>query len=164
MKVGIGQDSHRFSEDKNRPLILGGVKFSSEFGLKTNSDGDVIIHALCNALGSAIGKGSLSTYADTMRKNGIVDSAEYLKIALRQIAEAGYGLNNISISIEAQKPKIESNSFKIKEKLSKLTGIEENCIGITATSGEDLTAFGKGKGIQVFTIVTLIKKPNEKSN
>jgi 2-C-methyl-D-erythritol 2,4-cyclodiphosphate synthase len=133
------------------------VKFSGEVGLKANSDGDVVIHALCNALGSAIGKGSLSVYADEMFKNGITDSKEYLKVILSQVKEAGYEVNNISISIEAQKPKIESNSDKMKTKLAKLVGIKKDSIGITATTGEGLTTFGRGEGIQVFVVVSLIK-------
>jgi 2-C-methyl-D-erythritol 2,4-cyclodiphosphate synthase len=158
IKVGIGQDSHRFSGDKDKPLILGGVEFLGELGMEGNSDGDVVVHALCNALGSAIGEGSLSTYSDEMCKKGITDSVEYLKVALNQVNKIGYEINNISISIEAQKPKIESKSFKIKTKLSELIGIKKDCIGITATTGESLTDFGRGEGIQVFVIVSLIKR------
>jgi 2-C-methyl-D-erythritol 2,4-cyclodiphosphate synthase len=157
IKVGIGQDSHRFSKDKKKSLILGGVEFSDEIGLEGNSDGDVVIHALCNALGSAIGKGSLSVYADKMFENRITDSAEYLKVALSQVEEVGYEINNISISIEAQKPKIEASKFKIKTRLADLTKINEDCVGITATTGENLTAFGRGEGVQVFVIVSLRK-------
>jgi 2-C-methyl-D-erythritol 2,4-cyclodiphosphate synthase len=92
-----------------------------------------------------------------MCKQGIIDSAEYLKVALSQVAEAGYEINNISVSIEAQKPKIEASKFKIKTRLADLTKIDEDCVGITATTGENLTAFGRGEGIQVFVIVSLIK-------
>ncbi len=157
IKVGIGQDSHRFSEDKNKSLVLGGVDFPGEVGMEGNSDGDVVIHALCNALRSAIGKGSLSVYSDKMCKKGIIDSVKYLEVALSQIDKVDYKINNISISIEAQKPKIESNKFKIKTRLAEIININENCVGITATTGEGLTAFGQGKGIQAFAIVSLIK-------
>lgn len=157
-KVGIGQDSHRFSKDKNKPLILGGIEFANEAGFEGNSDGDVVLHALCNALGSAIGEGSLSTYSDKMCENGIADSTEYLKIPLSHINQKGYTINNVSISIEAQKPKIEPNSRKIKEKLAELLGISLGSVGITATTGEGLTAFGQGEGIQAIVIVSLVKK------
>lgn len=158
IKVGIGQDSHRFSEDENKPLILGGVNFFNEIGLEANSDGDVVIHALCNALGSAIGEGSLSTYSDKMCKNSVIDSTEYLKVVLMNVKNRGYKVNNVSISVEAQKPKIESSGDKMKTKLAKLIGIKKDSVGITATTGEGLTAFGRGEGIQVFAIVSLIKR------
>lgn len=158
IKVGIGQDSHRFSKDENKPLFLGGVKFLNEIGLEGNSDGDVVIHALCNALGSAIGEGSLSTYSDKMCKNSVTDSTEYLKVVLMNVKNRGYKVNNVSISVEAQKPKIESSGDKMKTKLAKLIGIKKDSVGITATTGEGLTAFGRGEGIQVFAIVSLIKR------
>ncbi len=156
-KVGIGQDSHRFSEDKNKSLILGGVEFLGEIGLEANSDGDVIIHALCNALEQAIGGNSFSSYADEMCKDNIVDSKEYLKEALNNIRKKGYEINNIGINIEAQRPKIDPMASSIKKKLAKIMIIQENSIGITATTGENLTAFGRGEGVQVLAIVSLKK-------
>ncbi len=158
LRVGIGQDSHRFLIDKKKPLILGGVEFEKEQGFESNSDGDVIIHALCNALEQAIGGQSFSGYADEMCERGIVDSVEYLEVALENIFEKGYEVNNIGISIEAKKPKIDPMVNRIKQKLAEIMKISEDLIGITATSGEELTAFGRGEGIQVLVIVSLIKK------
>jgi 2-C-methyl-D-erythritol 2,4-cyclodiphosphate synthase len=157
-KVGIGQDSHRFSEDKNKSLILGGIEFSGEIGCEGNSDGDVIVHALCNALESAIGGFSFSTYADEICKKGVSDSVEYLKKALEHVSRKGYQINNIGISLEAKNPKIDPKADQIKKRLAKVLKISGESIGITATSGEELTAFGRGEGIQVFVIVSLIKK------
>ncbi len=157
-KVGIGQDSHRFSEADKQPLILGGVEFSSEIGFKSNSDGDVIIHALCNALESAIGGLSFSAYADEMCEKGISDSVEYLKKALEHISEKGYKVNNIGISVEAKNPKIDPMANQIKERLARVLNISVEFVGITATSGEDLTAFGQGEGVHVLAIVSLTKK------
>ena len=72
-RVGIGQDSHRFAKLR-KPLILGGVKISERGGLSGNSDSDVILHSLCNALSSAIGGDSLSTWSDDMCRRGVLDS------------------------------------------------------------------------------------------
>lgn len=157
-RVGFGQDSHRFSKNSQKELILGGVLISGENGLEGNSDGDVVAHALCSALEQSIGGEAFSIYTDKMCKEGIVDGAEYLKVAFSHIKEKGYIINNIGISFECQKPKIIPIASEIKEKLAAVLEISEDRIGINATSGEDLTPFGKGEGIQVFAIVSLMKK------
>jgi len=159
IRVGIGQDSHPFVESGNKkPLTLGGITISEEMGLIGNSDGDVILHSLFNALSQAVGERSLGIYSDPLcLEKGITDSKEYLKIALKMIEERGYVINNIGIMIEAKVPKIEPHTKKMKECIAKLLKINEDQIGITATSGNGLTAFGKGEGIQVITIVSLIK-------
>jgi len=159
-RIGIGQDSHPFEKVENKPLILGGVKISDNGGLKGNSDGDVIIHSLCNALSSAVGGDSLGTWSDDIcLKQGIKDSTKYLEYILNIIKNKNYLIENISISVEAKKPYLSIDVVvKIKEKLARLLNINFDQIGITFTSGEGLTAFGKGKGIQVLTIVSLKKK------
>lgn len=157
-RVGFGQDSHRFSSDPKKMLVLGGVEVSGEKGFEGNSDGDVIIHALCNALEQAIGGESLSNYSDKMCKSGTVDSREYLKVAMRHIKEKEYQINNVGISVEAARPMISKISEKIREALKDILEIEKDQIGINATSGEGLTAFGRGEGVQAFAIVSLLKK------
>ena len=81
-RVGIGQDSHKFA--KKKPLILGGVKVADKGGLEGNSDSDVILHSLCNALSSAIGGDSLSTWSDNMCKRGIKDSQKYVEYIFKK--------------------------------------------------------------------------------
>ena len=107
---------------------------------------------------SAVGEGSLSRYSDKMCEEGITDSAEYLKKALEHVEEKGYRINNVSIGVEGKTPKIEPVAKKIKEKISKIAGIPIESVGITATSGEGMTAFGRGEGVQVLAIVSLTKK------
>ncbi len=156
-RVGFGQDSHRFSNDATRKLVLGGVEIENESGLEGNSDGDVFIHAICAAIEQALGRTNFSVYADEMCKNGIVDSAEYLKIALSHLKENNYIINNLGISMEAKKPRILPLEDKLKDNLVKILKLDKNNIGINATSGDELTAFGRGEGIQVFVIISLIK-------
>lgn len=156
-RVGIGQDSHSF--DNNKPLVLGSVVISEQNGLKANSDGDVILHSLCNALSSAIGGDSLGTWADEMcLKKGIKDSKEYLKYIFNKVKHQGYRVGNIVVSIEAKIPRLSLMTIKaIKNKIAQLLAIDINQVGITFTSGEGLTAFGRGEGIQVMTVVNLSK-------
>jgi len=158
MKIGIGQDSHRF-ETNTLGLVLGGIKFDNFPKLKGNSDGDALIHSLCNALSSAIGGESLSTWSDNMcLKQGITDSREYLKHIFNFISEK-FNIGNISLSIEAQIPRFTpEEKLSIKKSLAEILKINLDQIGITYTSGEDLTAFGRKEGIQVFSTVLLEEK------
>ncbi len=158
-KIGLGQDSHCFSNLK-KDLILGGVKIDDINGLEANSDGDVILHSVCNALSSAIGGDSLSTWADEMcLKKGVQDSREYVKQIVKVVFQKKYQINNLSISIEAKKPYLKPALIKMmKINIARLLMIKTDQIGITFTSGEKLTAFGKGEGIQVLSIVSLISR------
>lgn len=156
MKVGIGQDSHRFDfEDQEKKLVLGGVIFDGEPPLKGNSDADVILHSITNAISGVTCVNILGGISDELcLKQGITDSSVYLREALKYLNE--YRIVHISISIECLKPKITPRLDEIRQCLSVLLDIPQNCIGITATSGEGLTQFGQGLGIQVFSIITVI--------
>lgn len=158
--MGIGQDSHAFLEKKtNKNITLGGVKVKNSFQFKANSDGDVILHALCNALSSAIGGDSLSTWTDQMCKNGIINSQEYVKVIFKKIKNQNIKVSNVSIAVEAKIPFVKlEESKKMKKIIAKLLETKPQQIGITFTSGENLTPFGQGKGIQVFCLVNLLKK------
>lgn len=156
MKVGIGQDSHRFDfNDSEKKLILGGIVIKGHAPLKGNSDADVILHAITNAISGVSCVNILGKVSDEMCLNqGITDSREYLREAVKTLGESR--IVHLSISIECLTPKITPIMPQIRQNLSKLLDLPENCIGITATSGEGLTQFGEGKGIQVFCIVTVV--------
>lgn len=156
MKVGIGQDSHRFDfEDKEKKLILGGIIFEGCAPLQGNSDADVVLHSITNAISGVTCVNILGEVSDELCFNqGIKDSSIYLKEALKYLGESK--IIHVSLSIECQKPKITPMLPDMRRSLSLLLNIPENCIGITATTGEGLTAFGQGLGIQVFSCVTVI--------
>lgn len=156
MKVGIGQDSHRFDfEDKNKKLILGGVLFDNHPPLNGNSDADVILHSITNAVSGVTCVNILGKVSDDLcLKQGIKDSRVYLQEAMKYLGESK--IVHISISIECQTPKITPKIPEIRKSLSDLLDIPENCVGITATTGEGLTQFGQGLGIQVFSCVTVL--------
>ncbi|MFH1565293.1 MAG: 2-C-methyl-D-erythritol 2,4-cyclodiphosphate synthase [bacterium] len=154
-RIGIGQDSHKFID--NKPLFLGGVNIPDHPGLFGNSDGDAVLHALCNAISSAMGKGSIGTYADKLcSENKITDSKEYLKTIFKTLQENSFKINNISISVEAKTPKIEPYSDAMKNVIAEILKIEKNQIGITATTGEGLTAFGRGEGVAVIATAVIL--------
>ena len=154
MKVGIGQDSHRFdSNNTTKKLILGGVTIPNHMPLLGNSDADVILHSITNAISGITCVNILGSIADDMCQSGKTDSSAYLIRALSYL-NPSYAISHISISIECKTPKLAPYIDDIRNNLSKLLNIPTSSIGITATSGEGLTDFGKGLGIQVFSIVT----------
>jgi 2-C-methyl-D-erythritol 2,4-cyclodiphosphate synthase len=162
--VGLGQDSHRIRtknqklKTKNlKQLVLGGILIDKNIEVVANSDGDVILHALTNALSSACGGPSLSFYADPLYRKGIKNSTKYLEKILEFVGKKGFKVNNVSISVEVEKPKLEKFHEKIQKNLAKLLNIKLDQVGITFTSGEKLTAFGRGEGIQAFCLVSLVK-------
>lgn len=156
MKVAIGQDSHKFDFENldSKDLIIGGVIFENNTPLKGNSDADVVLHALTNAISGITGKNILGSVADEMCKNGITDSKVYLKESLKYLKNCK--INHVSFSIECMTPKISPKIDLIKASIASLLGIDSYKIGITATTGEGLTDFGKGMGIQTFCIITCI--------
>lgn len=153
MKVAIGQDSHRFEKEGSKKLlILGGVPFPEEPGLIANSDGDVVLHAITNAVSGITCIPVLGAAADKMCEQGIFDSAEYLKEALKDLKDE---IQHISISIECARPKILPRINEMRMSIASLLDITPSQVGITATTGEGLTEFGKGNGVQVFCALTV---------
>lgn len=152
MRVAIGQDSHRFvAGDCGKKLILGGVLFEEAVGLEGNSDADVVLHAVTNAVSGITCKNVLGKVADELCKQGITDSEVYLKKALEDLK---YEIIHLSISIECKTPKITPKIEEMRANIARILKIKENEIGITATTGEELTDFGRGKGISVFCVIT----------
>ena len=110
---------------------------------------------MTNAISSITGKNILGFQADQLVKQGVTDSQAYLQIALDDLCD--WKISHIAISIECLNPKISPLIKHMKENISKICNVTLSDIGITATSGEGLTAFGKGKGIQAITIITVNK-------
>lgn len=154
MRVGIGQDSHRFAEHKSsRQLVLGGVVFPDEPALEGNSDADAVLHSITNAISGVTCVNILGDMADKMCiEQGIKDSRAYLQKALESLNGR---IVHLSVAIECKNPVISPYIPKMRAKLSEILDIAPECIGITATSGEGLTDFGRGLGVQVFSCVTV---------
>jgi 2-C-methyl-D-erythritol 2,4-cyclodiphosphate synthase len=146
----IGQDSHRFDqEDPGKPLILGGILIPGAPGLQGNSDADVILHAICNAISGLSGVNILGAFTDKLcNEQGITDSRIYVKEAMATLGDVR--LLHISMTIEARCPHLSGHIETMRESIAALLQLTPSQVGITATSGEGLTAFGRGEGIQVF--------------
>ncbi len=152
-KVGIGQDSHAFDfDDTAKKLVLGGVVFQGEHPLRGNSDADVVLHSLTNAVSGVTGVNVLGKVSDDMCRRGITDSREYLQEALKSLN--GYRIVHVSLSIECLRPMISPRMDEMKRSVAGLLSMKPADVAVTATTGEGLTAFGRGEGIQVFSVVT----------
>ena len=155
----IGQDSHRFMSEEaakaiGKELKLGGLTIPGYPALEGNSDADVVLHALTNAISGLTGVRILGAIADEMVKRGITDSSAYIERALEELR--GIHLTHLSFSIEAKRPRLACFIDPMREHIAKLTGLSIDHVAITATSGEELTAFGRGEAIQCFCIASAV--------
>jgi 2-C-methyl-D-erythritol 2,4-cyclodiphosphate synthase len=150
MRVGIGYDVHKLVE--GRRLILGGVKVPFKKGLLGHSDGDVLLHAICDALLGAAGKGDIGEhFPDTDPEYKDISSLVLLEKVKGLINE--YRINNIDSVIIAQEPKLASYLEKMKENIAKVLEIDK--INIKATTTEKLGPMGRGEGIAAYAMVSL---------
>ncbi|MCB1117875.1 MAG: 2-C-methyl-D-erythritol 2,4-cyclodiphosphate synthase [Chlamydiia bacterium] len=155
MRTGLGQDSHRFlNEPSEKNFIIGGVVIDDAPGLDADSDGDVVLHAICNAITSLTGVPILGGIAPKMCKQGITNSAEYLKEAVKTLGNSQ--ISHIALSVEAKRPRLEKHIPAIRANVAKLLGLELSQVGMTCTSGDGLTDFGRGDGLQCLCILSLI--------
>lgn len=154
----IGQDSHRLGEPCDNTVIrLGGIDIPSDRPIVANSDGDVVYHAITNAISGFTGVNILGGEADKIcLGQGIKDSAVYLNKALEYLDNGR--IIHCSMTIECLRPKLKPYIADMKESVGKILGIPSSSVGITATTGEGLTEFGRGEGIQVFVIMTIAKE------
>lgn len=160
MRVGIGFDAHRFTSDQ--PLVLGGVRIPYSSGLEGWSDGDVLIHALVDALLGAISAGDIGKHfppGDPQFKH--ISSLSLLEEAVKMLDGQGYEVVNADTVLILEKPKIESYRDKMSEAISKVMKVDKNQISIKATTTEGLGFTGRGEGIAAEAIV-LIKRKIEK--
>lgn len=153
-RTGIGQDSHRFlPPDSTKPCVIAGIIFDDVPGLNANSDGDIVFHAICNAISSLTGILILGDIADQLcLKDGITDSEVYLQEAMKTLGNQV--ISHVAITIEAKKPKFKEHLLKMRSSIARVMNLDVSQVGITATTGEGLTDFGCGDGAQAFAIVT----------
>lgn len=152
MIAGIGQDSHRFGEE-NKPFVLGGVHIEGVCGMDADSDGDVVLHSLCNAISSITHVPILGGVAIEMCKQGITDSVAYVEKALATLGDKK--IRHIAFTVEGKRPKMQRHAEAVRENVARLCGISASAVGFTCTSGDHLTRFADGDGLQCFCIISV---------
>ena len=156
-RVGFGVDTHAFGK-KQDYIVLAGVKIPSQSGLIAHSDGDVLAHAVMDALLSAAGLRDIGYYfPDTDETWKDASSMKMLERVLGMLAEQNLRVQNLSIAIQAERPKLAPYIEEMKNSLSAVLGVDPTRIGISAGTNEGLGYIGEGKGITV-TAVTLLRK------
>lgn len=152
-RCGLGIDTHAFGKEQDY-IVLAGVKIPSASGLIAHSDGDVLVHALMDALLSACGLKDIGHYfPDTDEKYKNANSMQLLSFVTDMVAANGYKVQNISIAILAEKPRLAKYIDEMKNSLSAALNIDPSRIGITAGTNEGLGYVGEGKGITVHAYV-----------
>ena len=151
IRMGIGQDSHRFLKaGSDKKCVIAGLVFDDAPGLDADSDGDVVFHSICNAITSVTHVQILGGAAIEMCKAGITDSAEYLKKAIE-----GVNIVHVAVTIEAKMPRMQKRAFEMRQRTADVMGLQVEDVGITFTSGDGLSDFARGDGLQAFAVVSI---------
>ena len=157
MRVGIGYDIHRLVED--RKLFLGGVEIPYIKGLISHSDGDVVLHAIADAILGALALGDIGQYfpdSDPEYKN--MPSSDILQRVARLLAQKNFVIVNIDTAIIAEEPKIYPFKEKMVEKIANILGVDRSKINVKATTNEGVGSIGRGDAIAAYAVVTLVEK------
>ena len=152
---GIGFDIHRLI--KNKKLYLGGVKIPFHSGLKGHSDGDVILHAITDAILGASIKKDIGTYFPNTKKYKNIRSHKILKPIMDDLIKSNFSVNNLDINLICEQPKVSKYREKIISSISKLTNLDKNLINLKGKTVEKLGLIGEEKAIACETIISITK-------
>jgi len=155
-RVGLGYDTHRLV--KGRKLFLGGVEIPYALGLEGHSDADVVLHALCDAILGALGKGDIGEHfppTDEAYRN--ISSLKLLKSVKAVMDEDGYRINNVDTVILAQEPNLKTFKEAMRERIASELNVESSVVNIKATTTEGMGFSGRKEGMAAYATVSLIK-------
>lgn len=156
-RVGFGYDSHKFALD--RPLVIGGIHIPFEKGLAAHSDGDVLIHALCDALlGAAALKDIGTHFPDDDATYAHIDSKILLSKTVALLEEHGWRVNNVDCTLVLEQPKIKPYIDTMLETLGTILKLDPHRLSIKAKTNEKMGFVGRGEGVAATAIVSIIKE------
>ena len=156
LRIGNGYDVHALAQ--GLPMWLGGVRIPSETGFVAHSDGDVAIHALCDALLGALALGDIGhLFPDTSDEWKGVDSKLLLGKVVALIQEHGFRVGNVDVTIALQRPKLAPHIVSMRETLAPILGVSVDAVAVKATTTERLGFVGRGEGCEVWASAIVIK-------
>lgn len=156
LRVGCGYDVHKLVEE--RKLILCGVEVPYELGLLGHSDADVALHALMDALLGAAALGDIGKhFPDTDERFSGADSMKLTEHVVGLLAERGWQINNVDVTIIAQRPKLASFIPAMRANVARVLGVEEEAVNVKATTTEKLGFTGRGEGIASEAVASIIR-------
>lgn len=154
IRIGQGIDAHRFGAA--RPLVLGGVQVPFDRGLEAHSDGDVVIHALCDALLGAAGLGDIGGhFPDTDAQYKNIDSRVLLRKVTASVAAQGWRVINVDLTVVAQAPKLKPYVPQMRDVLASDLRVAPSLVNLKATTTERMGFTGRGEGIAAFAVCLL---------
>jgi len=153
-RIGIGNDTHRLAE--GRPLVLGGVRITADRGAEGHSDGDVLAHALADAILGALCEGDLGVhFPDNDPQWKDADSLQLLARVNRLAHERGFKVVNADATITLERPKLREHIAAMRESLARTLEVENGRVSVKAKTGEGLDAVGRGEAVTVQAVVLL---------
>jgi len=156
IRIGNGYDVHALAPDL--PLWLGGIQIDSPLGCIAHSDGDVAIHALCDALLGALALGDIGKhFPDTDNAYKGIDSKILLARTMSLVTERGWKVGNVDITIALQRPKLRPHIDEMRACLAKIMEIDVDCVSVKATTTEKLGFVGRSEGCEVYAVALLVK-------
>ena len=156
IRIGQGYDVHAIAD--GLPMWLGGVQIPSDRGFVAHSDGDVAIHALCDALLGAAALGDIGLhFPDNSAKWKGADSKDLLRLVVDMLSSAGWKVGNADITIALQAPKLRSYIDEMRATLAPVLGVPVDAVSVKATTTEKLGFVGRGEGCEVWAVVTINK-------
>ena len=154
MRIGHGFDAHRFGEGDS--VTIGGVAIPHTQGLIAHSDGDVLIHAICDAILGAMALGDIGKhFPDNDPAFENIDSAELLKSVMQSASDKGYKVGNLDCTVIAQAPRLGAHIPAMQTKLSMLLNVEADAVNVKATTTEKMGYTGRGEGISAHAVVLM---------
>ncbi len=151
MRIGHGYDAHRFAQ--GRPLVLGGVQIPHDHGLAAHSDGDVLVHALCDALLGAAGLGDIGRhFPDSSAEFAGIDSRILLRRIVARLQEAAMRVANVDVTVVAQAPKLAPHIDGMRTELAADLQLAPSRVNIKATTTEGMGFAGRGEGIAAYAV------------
>lgn len=157
LRIGHGYDAHRIEAGDG--VTLGGVHIPCAYRLIAHSDGDVLIHALCDALLGACALGDIGKFfPDTDAKYRGIDSRELLREVVRRVGDTGYAIGNADLTLIAQVPKVAPHVALMRERLAQDLGVAVDVVNVKATTNEGMGHIGRKEGIAGHAVVLLEKR------
>jgi 2-C-methyl-D-erythritol 2,4-cyclodiphosphate synthase len=156
MRIGQGFDVHAFGDGDH--VVLGGVRIPHDRGVLAHSDGDVVIHALCDAILGALALGDIGVHfppTDPRWKGA--DSRTFLRHCVALAAERGWRAGNADVTVIGERPKVAAHAPAMRERLAADLGIDVDAVGVKATTTEKLGFTGRGEGLAAMAVVLMVR-------
>jgi 2-C-methyl-D-erythritol 2,4-cyclodiphosphate synthase len=158
MRIGHGFDAHRFDGEKgtDKYIMLGGVKIPYQFGFIAHSDGDVVIHALCDALLGAAALGDIGQhFPDTSSEFVDIDSRILLRRVVDLLSKCNLSVGNVDMTIVAETPKMAPHIQSMCSNIAADLQVATNCVSVKATTTEGMGFSGRGEGVAAYAVALL---------